>query len=243
MSTYTPTLQCSCFRSVLLWALFYYLYSFTLAGIVPLSEIPTRALGSLLVRCFVFRTQITAGSAGWHWIPRGHRWFPSLLHPLDIQGVERDSLLCATFSLYFMLDQMLYYTDFVLSFVLYCGTFTFVVPDLYSFFCSTDVNMYSDSRLFTFQLACIFRTLMLQLSVVNSALKMYFISISVMYFLWIVVLFPYYCCSGWHVYCFTPPYLCWRCCTHDNDVPPPFTGHGASLLVSELQVHTRWTGF
>ena len=107
--------------------------------------------------------------------------------------MERDSLLCATFSLYFMLDQMLYYTDFVLSFVLYCGTFTFVVPDLYSFFCSTDVNMYSDSRLFTFQLACIFRTLMLQLSVVNSALKMYFISISVMYFLWIVVLFPCYC--------------------------------------------------
>ena len=92
----------------------YYLYSFSFAGLLPLSEIPTRALGSLLVRCFVFRTQIHSQISGVPLVPEavadtiGARVavvvsFTSFQHPLDFSGVEHEFSFLDHFSfvLYF----------------------------------------------------------------------------------------------------------------------------------------------
>src|SRR5437870_4138291 len=72
MSTYNPTHQCSCFRSVLVFStplLLVQLY--TCGDTFSLSGIPIRAFGSLMVRflCLLFWTQILCQISGVPLVP------------------------------------------------------------------------------------------------------------------------------------------------------------------------------
>ena len=152
-------------------------YYLTCGATLPLSEIPIRALGSLLVRCFVcllFRTQIHSRISGVPLVREavvdtiGARTAvvvssPSFPHPLDFPGVEHD--LSSFVPLHFctlLFGHMLYYSGPWPSFV-YTTDLYFCCSDLYSFSSTHWCYMYSDSGYLHFSCHVLFRTLAFQL--------------------------------------------------------------------------------
>src|SRR5436853_5889688 len=111
---------------------------------------------------------------------------------------------------------MLYYSDSGLSFVLYHGTCTFVVSDLYSF-SSTPLMLYVLGLMFTYHFSWhVYIQDFSASSVVNYAFRCTLSVFSVMYSLWMMYCFSLLLLTLDGMFTVLRLILVLCCCAHDN---------------------------